>query len=406
MYHSARRAGRLRPPVPFLSLTAYLAISLSAVASAGACVGDCNGDSRVTIDEVLVGVNIANGGALLSSCPAFDQDGDGKVLVNEVLQAVNAALDGCQAGSCTGCPAGFACGSANGIPVCRSAQGIPAFNHVFVIMMENTSLATLQNGNAPYLAQLAATAATSGDYHALTHPSLPNYLALTSGDDGGVACDCTPVGDTCSPSTCNIDTANCGCVQPRSNLAGELEAIGKTWKSYAEDIGVPCNLTDTAIYSPRHVPFLYYDRIQGDATECATHVVDYSVLAADLQNGTPNFVFITPNLRNDMHDPIPAGPENLTAGDNWLAAEVPKILASRAYQDNGVLFIAWDESDGSGDDPIPFYLISPLARQGGYVSQVRADHYALLATWEDGLGVARLGRSAAATPLADFFPAQ
>ena len=98
------------------------------------------------------------------------------------------------AGVCGACPSSYTCGTANGIPVCRAPSGIPLFSNVYVIMMENTSLSTLQpamtNGTAPNLASLASKYATGSDYHGVAHPSLPNYVALTSGGTQGIGCDC------------------------------------------------------------------------------------------------------------------------------------------------------------------------------------------------------------------------
>lgn len=379
-------------------------------AAAGGCAGDCNHDGQVTVDELTIGVNIALGTAPLDLCPSFDSDGSGTVTVSDIGAAVNNALNGCSQSTCGNCPAPYACGTANGIPACRAPSGIPLFNHVFVIVMENTSWEALQQSNVtPYLQGLASTAAFAEDFHGIAHPSLPNYLAMTSGDDGGVACGCRPVGDTCSPANCNLDAADCGCAQTRPNLADLLEAAGRNWKGYGEDMGSPCNLNDSGLYAARHMPFLYYDSVQSNPARCQAHVVDYGAFAGDLAGNTPDFVYVAPNLMDDMHDPFPPGPSNLAHGDSWLAAHVPQILASPAYRQNGALFIVWDEddsTDGSGDKPIPFFLLSPLAKQNGYASAIRADHYSLLATWEDGLGVPRLGRSATAAPLTDFFPGQ
>ena len=96
----------------------------------------------------------------------------------------------------------------------------------------------------------------------------------------------------------------------------------------------------------------------------------------------PNYVFITPNLVNDMHD------GSISQGDTWLANEVPKILASSAYQNGGALFVLWDEGSSQGDDP-PFMVVSPHAR-AGFVSQVEYDTSAFLKTTQAMLGVEAL----------------
>jgi len=315
--------------------------------------------------------------------------------------------------ACGGCPGGYSCGTANGHAVCRDdGTGIPLFAHVFVVVMENTSYDALRAAdNAPFMNGLFDTAAFASDYHGVTKPSLPNYLAMTSGSDLGVKCDCDPVGSDCNSFTCNsISSAfvSCGCAQTGvDHIGDQIDAVGKSWKNYAEDLGSPCNLETSGSYATRHVPFLYYDDVAGDAQRCAQVVVDYGELTDDLAS-PPALSFITPNLTHDMHDPSPATSQNLANGDAWLAAEIPRITDSPGFQDRGLLLIVWDEDDSllGGDAAIPFFLLSPLARQGGHEVTGRVDHFNLLATLEDGLGLPRLGGAVGTPPLEGFFPAQ
>jgi hypothetical protein len=315
-------------------------------------------------------------------------------------------------GSCGTCPSGTHCGTANGLEVCRNdATGIPVFSHVFVIVMENLSYSTLTDPNnadaSPFLHGLMTSAAYATDYHGVAHPSLPNYIGMTSGDTQGIGCDCEPSGDTaCSTATCNIVLHSCNCSQQAQNLADQVEAASKTWRAYGEEMGAPCNLSDTGGYAVRHVPFLYYQDVQSNTDRCGTHVVDYGTFATD----TPaNFTFIAPNLTHDGHDPVfPGGKTNIKNADTWLSTVgVPAITGLDAYKNGGLLVIVWDEDDYSGlinkDDSVPFFLLSPYAKTM-YPSPTHADHYSLLATIEDGLGLPRLGNAQAAAPLADFFP--
>jgi hypothetical protein len=328
------------------------------------------------------------------------------------------------ASGCGTCPTGYTCGSANGLAVCRAPSGVPLFSNVFIIVMENTSWATLQGDaatNTPYLHGLISSAAFATDYHGVAHPSLPNYLALTSGSTGTqsdgkpVSCDCEPVGKTCSScSVVSTALSSCGCEQSAQHLGDQLDGSGRSWKAYAESMGTPCNLTASGNFVPRHVPFLYYDNVQGDAARCSSRVVDFAAFASDL-TAPPTLAFIAPNLIDDMHGnssiPNPLGSStNLANGDKWLAANVPAITSSSAFKNGGVLFIVWDEDDLSGglngsDDPIPLFVLSPYAKSGGQAVTGHADHYALLATVEDGLGLPRLGSAQGAQPLTGFFPA-
>jgi phosphatidylinositol-3-phosphatase len=325
------------------------------------------------------------------------------------------------ASGCSNCPSGYACGSANGVPVCRAPSGIPRFTNVFLILMENTSWSTLKaSTNTPYVhSTLMASTAYATDYHGVAHPSLPNYLALVSGvpakqpDGSAVACDCNPTGTACTSSCTPVTEVfnPCGCPQTGMTIADQLESAGLAWKSYAESIGSACNPTSSGNYAARHVPFIYFLH-DTQLARCQAHVIDYGTLAGDLAGTTPPFAFISPNLVDDMHGTgLGQTTADLASGDTWLSTEVPKILASAAYKNGGAIFIVWDEDDASGgvsgtDDPIPAFVISPLAKSGGAMVATKYDHYALLATIEDGLGLPRLGNAATATPMADFFPAQ
>jgi len=314
---------------------------------------------------------------------------------------------------CGTCPAGHTCGTANGIQVCRGESGVPLFTSVVVIVMENTSLASLKaSANTPYLSGLEKTWASASDYHGVAHPSLPNYIAMTSGDTGGIGCDCSPEGAACTASNCSVLVGGCGCALPgAANLGDQLEAAQGDWRMYAEGMGTPCNMVSSGAYATKHVPFLYYTGVTDDAARCADHVVDFSEFSKDFgADAMRRFSFIAPDLVHDMHNPVPAGAQNYANGDQWLSGVVPPILDSAAFKKGGLLVIVWDEDDLSGitspDDPIPMYVLSPFAKQGGFSSSSRADHYALLATIEEGLGLPRLGHAQAATPLTEFFPAK
>jgi hypothetical protein len=322
---------------------------------------------------------------------------------------------------CGTCPTGYTCGSANGIAVCRAASGIPLFSHVFIIVMENTSWSTLQGDsptNTPFVHGLISSAAYSTNYHGVAHPSLPNYIAMTSGSTGKqadgspVTCDCNPTGSDCM--ACNI-LSSCNCEQNAQHIGDQIEAAGKSWKAYAESMGSACNLKGTTDYVPRHVPFLYYQNVQSNASRCSSHVIDYKMFAGDLGGTVPSFAFIAPNLTDDMHGTMlfMSQTTNMHNGDKWLSTNVPAITGSNAFKQGGLLIIVWDEDDGSGgltqtDDPIGMFVLSPLAKSSGFNSATKVDHYALLATIEDGLALAapKLGAAANATPLVDFFPAQ
>jgi hypothetical protein len=282
-------------------------------------------------------------------------------------------------------PAELAAASGAARPV--AANGVPAFSHVFIIVLENKEYdAIIGNSRAPYLNQLAARYGLATQSYGLTHPSLPNYLALIAGSTFGNPQNCTD------------------CFFNAPTLADQIEASGRTWKSYQESMPGPCTLGNTNLYVQRHNPFVYFDSIRLNAARCAAHVVPFTEYADDLARGTlPNYVWITPDLCNDMHDcPV-------AAGDAWLTQVVPTILGSAAYQNNGVLFITFDEGsttagccNGAAGGRIVTLVISPLGKPS-FQSAIPTTHYNLLRTVQDAWGLPPLGAAATSAPMSEYF---
>jgi phosphatidylinositol-3-phosphatase len=249
---------------------------------------------------------------------------------------------------------------------------------VFTIVMENHSAdAIFGNKDAPFINGLAAKYAVAAKYHdSYVHPSEPNYIWMVAGQNFGILNDDDPNANQTIAST--------------SHLADQLEAAGLTWKSYQESMGEPCGLKSHGLYAAKHDPFIYFSDINGwdgkafqPSPRCQAHVVDYSQLDADIASGNvPSYVFITPNMIDDMHD------GSVADGDAWLSREVPKIMATDAYKNGGVLFLTWDEGTSQTDDP-PFLAISPNAKPR-YVSQTDYDTSSFLKTVQSMLGVETL----------------
>ncbi len=286
---------------------------------------------------------------------------------------------------------------------------MPAFDHVYVIVMENESQSNIQgNAQAPYINGLLGSYAYTNHYSTLYHPSLPNYLDLTSGSNQMVTCDCQPTGTACD-STCGFGLGGCSCGgKGGSNLGDQLDTAHVEWREYAQSMGTPCNPTLAAPYAPKHVPFLYYSDIYSNSSRCTQRIRDYGDFAADIAAGTYRFSLISPNLCDDMHgDPsCPSSPSAIAQGDTWLSQEVPKLLATPGFGASGkdVLFIVWDEQTGStGGASIPMLLvvISPLAKRGP--TNTAYTHESLLATIEDAFGAPRLGGAATASPITDVW---
>jgi acid phosphatase len=293
----------------------------------------------------------------------------------------NLALAGTMALVAAGCA--NTAGNTNVACSAISAQGATPSpdwqGSVFTIVMENHGQKDIVgNKDAPFINSLIAQNGLAKGYHdSYVHPSEPNYFELVAGENFGVL-------DDDEPSDHHLSS--------KSHLVDQLEMQGMSWKAYQESMGDPCGLTGKYPYEPKHDPFVFFDDVNGwdgkqfhPEQRCNAHVVDYSQLDADLQAGKlPKYVFITPNMKNDMHD------GSVSDGDQWLSREVPKILASDAFNNGGVLFLTWDEGSGwpQADDP-PMIVISPHAKRG-FVSTTDYNASSYLKTVEKMLGLQSL----------------
>lgn len=265
------------------------------------------------------------------------------------------------------------------------------FQHVWVIMMENTGYGQLiGNPNAPWINSAAATFGLATDYHGVTHPSQPNYIAATSGSTNGVTGD--------SDTTLNV-----------ANIADQVEASGRTWRAYMQGFSTCatptqslCPSASVGLYARKHNPFITYDDIRNNAARMA-NIVDFSQFDTDLASGNvPDYSWISPDQCHDMHGV--AGQPNcgfgqeqalIAAGDAFLSETVGKIMASSAWTGNSVIFVTWDESefpfaDTSGCcDANPggghvMTLVISHSNHSPAMSSVAYNHYSMLATIEQG----------------------
>jgi hypothetical protein len=271
-------------------------------------------------------------------------------------------------------------------PTSTPRSSIPDFAHIFVIVDEAQSFNKIvNNGNAPYLNRLIKQYGLATNYYATDHPSLPNYLELTSGTNAGITTNC-------SPSTVQ-------CEAGVRNIADEIEQSGRTWKEYAESAPNTCATESTSKYTAQHNPFVYYADIANSISRCNTHVVSFSQLAIDLRStdATPDYAFITPNTCDDMDSC------SVSDGDTWLSQNVPTILKSAAFtKQNSILFITWSD-DGSGSNHVAT-IIAGQKVKSGYQSAQYYTHYSLLHTIEIAWGLKPLtNNDQKAAIMSDFF---
>jgi phosphatidylinositol-3-phosphatase len=264
-------------------------------------------------------------------------------------------------------------------PRARLANGSPA--HIAVIVMENEEYGSIIGSrSAPYINRLARRYSLATSAYAVSHPSLPNYLALTGGSTFGIDSDCTD------------------CTVPGSGIAGQLAAKRISWRAYMEDLPRPCFTgAGAGEYAKKHDPFVYYRGIVHDPAQCS-RVVPMTELATDERaHRLPTFSWITPNLCHDMHDC------DTSTGDRFLSGLLPPLL--RALGRHGLLILTWDE--GSSDDGCcrlasGGHIVTILA--GGDARRhatfrTAVDHYSVLQTVEDLLSLRRrAGAACACTP--------
>ncbi len=249
-------------------------------------------------------------------------------------------------------------------------------SHVAIIVMENEAASgVIANSDAPYINSLARRYGVATASYAITHPSLPNYLALTSGSTQGITSDCT---------SCQVSAAN---------LVDQLEAAHVSWRAYLEDYPGRCFAgAGSGEYAKKHAPFLYYDDVVRSPSRCRD-LVGFGALASDLRRGQlPRFIWITPNLCDDMHDC------SVATGDRFLARTVPPLL--RELGPHGFLILTWDEGDASSTagccsgaaagGNIATIVAGPGARRGARTAKP-VDHYGVLATIEEALALPSLG---------------
>jgi phosphatidylinositol-3-phosphatase len=259
---------------------------------------------------------------------------------------------------------------------------MPAFGHVYLIVMENKEYGSIVgNAAAPFLSSLIRSYGLARRYDAVAHPSEPNYVALFSGSTNGVADD----------GVYHLAA---------TNLADQLEAAGRTWRVFAENVPLGCYTGTTAsggadgpgTYARKHEPAISFTAIASDPARCAriTNLSHFDPAAAD-------FELIIPNLCHDMHDC------SVATGDRFLRDFVPRITGSPAFA-GSALFITWDEgtSRAGGGGHVATIVVSPLVAPGT-VSDVPYTHASLLRTIEDAWDLGCLAQACQATDLRELF---
>ena len=235
----------------------------------------------------------------------------------------------------------------------------------------------------PYFNSLASKYGLAAQYYANAHPSLPNYLVLTTGQ--------TETFDDNFTGTISDD-----------NVARELVKAGKTWKAYIESLPSVGYLgNDSGNYLRHHNPFAYLSDVQNDSSQAA-NIVPFTQFATDLgNNGLPQYAFVVPDIMDDAHN------GTLAQADSWLQSNIAPLLADSGFQNSGLLIITFDEGDISdsahGGGQVATLVIGSQLKNG-YQSQTFFQHESTLRLVLEASGVGTFpGMAATAADMTNFF---
>ncbi|KAI8869129.1 hypothetical protein GQ42DRAFT_32044 [Ramicandelaber brevisporus] len=246
------------------------------------------------------------------------------------------------------------------------------FNRVFIIIFENTSYNTAMSD--PYFASLAGQGLLLTNYKAITHPSQPNYIALTYGSTAGVTND----------NNVNISG---------QSIVDLLEAKGVWWKAYQESYPGGCSkVSSSGTYRRKHNPFISYVNVQNNAAWCAK-IVNANQLSTDrTNNAVPQYSFYTPDMNNDGHD------TSITYASNWLQGFLPPLRSDPNLSQDTAFVLTFDEDNGSQGNKV-YTVFLGKGVNPGTTDNTAYNHYSLLHTIEDNFSLGTLGRSDTSAPL-------
>jgi phosphatidylinositol-3-phosphatase len=257
------------------------------------------------------------------------------------------------------------------------------YQHVIWIWMENKSFQqVIGSEDAPFENTLAEACGLATDYHAISHPTLPNYLAATAGRTFGVSQDRLPPQKAISAR----------------NIFGEVAASGRQWRTYYDSMANDCH--PMGGYNFARNPVAWF---RGDRGRCAR----WNVTMGSLRHGSlvraldgnrlPTFSLLVPNLCHSTHScPI-------AAGDTWLSRWINRIVTSPSYRHGSTaVFLTWDEGRHDLGQHIPLIVISPSTRPDT-TSTLAFNHYSLLRTTAGLLDVRPPGHAATAGSMAGAF---
>jgi hypothetical protein len=270
-------------------------------------------------------------------------------------------------------PVAMATPSARSAGPCGKAKRPPSrYDHVVWVLMENKAYSSITgSSSAPYENQLAARCGLARNFFGETHPSLPNYIAMTSGSLQGISDDSAPASHPL-------------------NVPSIFSQLGGRWRSLQESMPSNCALANSGDYAVRHNPAAYYTNIRAACQKRDVPLTNPPGISA-------RFTFVTPNFCNDTHAC------SVATGDRWLKTFLGKLFASAEYRaGKTAVFLVWDEDHDDASNHIATIVAAPSVKPGTAPS-ARFDHYSLLRTTEEMLGLGFLGNAARANSMRSPF---
>jgi acid phosphatase len=255
---------------------------------------------------------------------------------------------------------------------------------MLVILLENHSQSQAL-AQMPHLAAWGRRFGQATNYHAITHPSLPNYLAIWGGSTFGVTSDCT-VGSR-------------GCAAAAPSVFGQTIAAHHTARAYQESMATTCQKQSAGSYAPRHSPWPYWAAERGlcRSFDVPSGTPSAGALHRDIVTGRlPTTGELTPNFCHDGHD-CP-----LSTADAWLTTWVRQLVAGPDYRAGRLtIVITFDEDDFQPANRVAFVVIDP--RLHGKTVTAPFNHYSLTRWLCGNAGVPMLRKAAYARPLRPAF---
>jgi acid phosphatase len=245
--------------------------------------------------------------------------------------------------------------------------------------MEENATYVKAHAAMPYLVSLGVRYGYATHYTAITHPSLPNYLAIDAGSTFGITDDKLP-----SAHPLNV-----------SSVFDQAIAAGHTGKTYAETMPTNCGPVNSGAYAVRHSPWPYFTPTPSH-TNCMAHDVPATGFLADARaNALPTAGMLTPDENGDAHD------GTLGQADAWLQARLPTVIASSDFTSGRLaVVVVFDEGAGTSQTVMSVVLDANLH---GKVVTTALTHYSLSRFYSQTIGVTPLLKAATAPDMRAAF---